>query len=329
MKYGMRKTAVVLVLLWVLLPVPGHGGQADLDLWREGDTKTAIIDFVENVVDQLGPGYLPPEDRIATFDMDGTILIEKPQYVIADFARREILKLIKKTPSLKAVQPYKAVVEKDMAYFSYDLAAANSIYSILLYATDGYTDAEFSDALTEYFAQVKDARFGKSYNVLTYAPMVQLIDYLRAHQFTVYICSASDVQFTRSIALKAAHIGPERVIGTTVLTKWVRDGKQADFVRQHAFVQPVNDQQGKPVNIRNTIGRVPVFAVGNSGGDYHMLEYSKTAAQSLQLIVNHDDPDREYQYKDEAMRAMCQENGWHEISMKQDFKVVFAETVSP
>ncbi|NDV20215.1 haloacid dehalogenase-like hydrolase [Pseudodesulfovibrio sp. JC047] len=328
MRYGVLKVGVLLFFL-LLLPVQSPGGQGDLDLWRDGTVKTVIIDFVENIINESGPGYVPPEDRIATFDMDGTILVEKPQYVVFDFAERELLKRLEKEPSLKTVQPYKAVLEKDMAYFSHDPAAINSLYTILLYATDGYTDAEYSDALAAYFTQVKDARFGTSYNTLVYAPVVQLIDYLKAHQFTVYICSGSDPQFTRGFALKAAHVSPEHVIGTTVLTKWVRNGKRADFVRQHAFVKPINDKEGKPVNIRNTIGRVPLFAVGNSGGDYHMLEYSKTAARSIQLIVNHDDPDREYQYKDEAMRAMCEENGWHEISMKQDFKVIFAEEVSP
>lgn len=313
------------IVFVLLIPVLGVAGQDNLDLWQKGEIKTSIVQFVEEIVDELGSYYLPPEDRIATFDMDGTILLEKPQYVVFDFAERQLLKRIEGDASLKNVQPYKAVVEKDLSYFSHDPYAENSLYAILLYATDGFTDAQYNAALAKYFAQVKDKRFGLSYDRLVYAPVVQLIDYLKAHQFTVYICSGSDPQFTRGFALEAAHITPENVIGTTVLTTWDRERKDADFVRQHEFVKPINDKEGKPVNIRNKIGRVPVFALGNSGGDFHMLEYSKAAAHSIQLIVNHDDSEREYQYKDEEMRTMCRENGWHEISMKKDFKVVFAE----
>nr|WP_321259037.1 HAD family hydrolase [uncultured Pseudodesulfovibrio sp.] len=319
------RIGTLLIAFVLAVPVLGVAGQNTLDLWQEGAIKTAIVQFVEEVVNESGSNYLSPEDRIATFDMDGTILLEKPQYVVFDFAERQMLKRIEGDASLKNVQPYKAVAEKDMSYFSHDPYAENSLYAILLYATDGFTDAQYNAALAKYFAQVKDKRFGLSYNKLVYAPVIQLIDYLKAHQFTVYICSGSDPQFTRGFALEAAHITPENVIGTTVLTTWDREGKGVDFVRQHEFVKPINDKEGKPVNIRNKIGRVPVFALGNSGGDYHMLEYSKTAAYSLQMIVNHDDPEREYQYKDEEMRAMCLENGWHEISMKNDFKAIFAE----
>jgi len=324
MKWVLRGVSLVIVFV-LLSSVQGVAGQDGLDLWQKGPVKTSIVQFVEAVVNESGLHYLSPEDRIATFDMDGTILLEKPQYVVFDFAERQLLKRIEDDASLRNVQPYKAVAEKDLSYFSHDLYAENSLYNILLYATDGFTDAQYNAALADYFTQVKDKRFGLSYDKLVYAPVVQLIDYLKAHQFTVYICSGSDPQFSRGFAQEAAHITPENVIGTTVLTTWERDGKNADFVRQHDFVRPINDKEGKPVNIRNKIGRVPVFALGNSGGDYHMLEYSKTAAYSIQLIVNHDDPEREYQYKDEEMRTMCRENGWHEISMKKDFKVIFAE----
>jgi hypothetical protein len=117
----------------------------------------------------------------------------------------------------------------------------------------------------------------------------------------------------------------QNVIGTTVLTKWVKTDSGSYFIRIHKFVEPINDEAGKPVNILNKIGKVPVFAVGNSAGDYHMLEYSKNASFSLQMIVNHDDSLREYNYEAEKMKMLCKDNRWQEISMKNDFKVIFGD----
>ena len=121
------------------------------------------------------------------------------------------------------------------------------------------------------------------------------------------------------------HIPVQNVIGTTILTKWVETDTGSYFIRTHEFVQPINDEGGKAVNILNKVGKPPVIAVGNSPGDYHMLEYSKNARKSLQMIVNHDDQAREYLYDFEKMKALCQENGWQEISVKNDFRIVFLE----
>ena len=155
--------------------------------------------------------------------------------------------------------------------------------------------------------------------------MVQLVQYLQDHQFEVYIVSGSDPQFTRAFCEEAANIPAQNVIGTTVLTKWVETDRGSYFIREHKFVEPIDDEAGKPVNILNKIGRIPVLAVGNSTGDYQMLEYSKNAPFSLQMIVNHDDSLREYKYEANKMKMLCQNKGWQEISMKNDFKVIFSE----
>ncbi len=289
-----------------------------LDQWNQGEPKSAVIDFVESVTDPSSPHYLLPEDRIATFDMDGTILIEKPMYVLFDFALGLVKAKIKDDPSLADKQPFRAVVEKDMDYFHGNMYGKDGLFDILLYASDGMTDADYYQALETYLTQ-PHSRFGKSPNELLYEPVLQLIDYLNANDFSVYICSGSDPEFTRISASGLTGIPPENIIGTMVLTEW--DGKH--FTRKHEFVQPLNDMAGKPVNIRNKIGRIPVIAVGNSRGDLEMLNYSKTAGHSLQLIVNHDDPDREYEYSVDKMKKLCAENEWIEISMKNDFKTIF------
>lgn len=234
---------------------------------------------------------------------------------------------IANNPVLKQKQPYKAFYEQGRAYFeTLDLYVDNGLYSILLDASAGHTEDQYREAVLKYFSTVVDKRYNKPFSQLVYAPMVQLIQYLQDHQFEVYIVSGSDPRFTRAFCEEAADIPAQNVIGTTVLTNWIETNTGSYFIRVQKFVEPINNEAGKPVNILNKFGRVPVLAVGNSAGDYHMFEYSKNVPISLQMIVNHDDPVREYDYEAEKMKALCQKNGWREISMKNDFKEILANT---
>jgi phosphoserine phosphatase len=295
-----------------------------LDQWNEGPIKASILSFVNAVTDKTNPNFLPEQDRVAVFDMDGTILLEKPNPVNFDVIIRLMVEQMTRNPSLTQKKPYKAIHEQDWAYFdTLGIDGENGLYSILLNATVGYTEDQYRDFILKYFNTVKDKRFSKPYNHLVYVPMVQLVKYLQDNQFEVYIVSGSDPQFTRVFCEKAAGIPLRNVIGTTVLTKWVNTDTGSYFIRVHKFVEPINDGPGKPVNILNKIGRVPVIAVGNSAGDLPMLEYSKNAPFNLQMIVNHDDSLREYKYEADKMRKMCQVNKLQEISMKKDFKVIF------
>lgn len=292
-----------------------------LDQWNEGPVKAAILSFVDVVTDKTNPAFIPLADRVAVFDMDGTILVEKPNFVLFDFISRLIMEQIAANPDLKQKQPYRAFYEQDWAYF--ETLDMNGLYGILLDATAGYSEGQYRDAVLRYFNTVIDKRYNKPYDQLVYVPVIQLINYLQNHQFEVYIVSGSDPEFTRAFCEKAMNIPSQNVIGTTVLTKWIETDTGSYFIREHKFVEPINDVAGKPVNILNKIGKVPVIAVGNSTGDYHMLEYSKNAHFSLQLIINHDDSVREYEYDSDQMRDLCTKNGWVEVSMKNDFKVIF------
>jgi len=295
-----------------------------LDLWNENSAKNAIVTLVKTVTDTKNPDFLAEKDRVAVFDMDGTVLLEKPNYVLFDFVIRRLMEQIAGNPDLKKKQPYKAVSEQDWSYFEkLPYLGDDGLYSVLLYAFDGYTEDQYSDALRKYFTTVIDKRYNKTYNQLSFAPMVQLIRYLQENHFEVYIVSGSDVEFTRFFSEEAFHIPSQNVIGSTVLTRWVETDTGSYFVREHKFVEPINDEAGKPVNILNKVGIVPAIAIGNSPGDYHMLEFSKNARRSLQMIVNHDDSVREYHYDVEKMKKMCLDNGWQEISMKNDFKMIF------
>jgi phosphoserine phosphatase len=330
----MSKTLRFLIGLGIIIsacqPKPhsvNSNQESSLDLWNDGNVKSNIISFVTDVTNVNSVHYLNDYDRIAVFDMDGTILLEKPNYVLFDFAVKKILEKISMDPELKEKQPFKAIYEKDWSYFSAkDIMAEDGLYSVLLYATDGLTNEQYYNGVKEYFDSVVDSRYGVSYNKLVYAPVVQLIDYLHENDFSVYIVSGSDPQFTRAFCEESTGIPVTNVLGTTVLTNWVENDTNSYFVRLHEFIKPINDKAGKPVNILNKIGKLPVFAIGNSTGDLQMLEYSKNAPLSLQLIVNHDDSVREYSYHVEEMSNLCEEKGWLEISMKNDFKTIFKES---
>ncbi len=297
-----------------------------LDQWNEGPVKESILSFVERVTNENNPDFVAPQDRVAVFDMDGTILLEKPNPVIFDVVIRILVEQIAGNPELIKKQPYKAIQEQDWAYFdTLGIYGENGLYGILLKATVGYTEDQHRDVILNYFKTVTDKRFNKPYNQLVYVPVVQLIQFLQSNQFEVFIVSGSDTQFTRTFCEDAMHIPSRNVIGTTIMTNWVETDTVSYFIRVNEIVPPINDQGGKPVNILNKIGKVPVIAVGNSPGDYHMLQFSKNSPHSLQMIVNHDDSAREYHYDYEIMKKMCQENGWQEISMKNDFRVIFSK----
>jgi phosphoserine phosphatase len=297
-----------------------------LNQWNEGPAKASILTFIRTVTDEASPDFISVPDRVAVFDMDGTFLLEKPNPVNFDVVIRIMVEQMADNPALAKNQPYKAIFEQDWAYFdTLGIYGENGLYGILMKATAGLTEDQYKNAILDYFNSVTDKRFNKPYNQLVYVPMVQLFRYLQENQFEVYIVSGSDPQFTRTFSEEATNIPARNVIGTTILTRWVETDTGSYFIRMHEIVEPINDQAGKPVNILNKTGKVPVLAVGNSAGDYHMLEYSKNAPFSLQMIINHDDSVREYVYDYEKMKTMCKENGWQEVSMKNDFKVIFGD----
>ena len=297
-----------------------------LDQWNDGPIKTHIISFIKNITEESSPDFIPVPDRVAVFDMDGTILIEKPFPVNFDVIIRMMIQQIEGNPALTQKQPYKAIHEEDWAYFdTLDYSAEDGVFSILVTATKGYNEDQYRNFISKYFKTVTDKRFNTTYDKLVYVPVVQLIRYLQDNKFEVYIVSGSEPLFTRMICEDAMGIPVQNVIGTSILTQWVDTDTGSCFVRTDEFVQPINDVGGKPVNILNKVGKAPVIAVGNSPGDYHMLEYSKNSPSSLQMIVNHDDSAREYVYDKEIMSKMCSENDWKEISMKNDFRVVFGK----
>jgi len=296
-----------------------------LDLWNDGQVKTSILTFVKTVTDETNPAFIPVSDRVAVTDMDGTFLLEKPNPVNFDVIIRLMVDRIAQNPALAQKQPYKAIHEQDWAYLDTLGYDENGVFSLLRNATDGYTEDQYRDYILNYYKTVTDKRFNKPYNQLVFAPMVQLYRYLQDNQFGVYIVSGSDPMFTRTLCEESAGIPVQNVTGTTILTKWIETDSGSTFVRTNEIVKPINDVEGKPVNILYKVGKVPVISIGNATSDYPLLKFSENSPNSLQLVVNHDDSVREYVYDYDKVKAMCQKNKWHEISMKNDFKVVFNE----
>ena len=317
---------LIVALLIGFLAVPALAGDP-LPSWRDGANKRRIIAFVEKVTTPGSPSFIAAEDRVATFDMDGTVLLEKPAYALFTFA----IPLIKATadaqPELLKRPHVKAIVDGDMKYFAKaGKFGPEGLYATLLETHTGKTEARyFADASAFLFGQ-KHPRFQVPYAETVYLPMREMIRYLKANGFRVYICSGSDVAFIRTMIEKSIGLPVENAIGTQVMTTWIEHAKGSEFRREHAFVEPVNDEKGKPVNILRMVGKRPIIAVGNSEGDRDMLEYSddkNPATPDLQMIVNHDDPEREYEYAVEKVNHLAAENSWHVISMKKDWARVF------
>jgi phosphoserine phosphatase len=322
---------VLLVLITVSLigriAVPAIAADP-LPSWREGLNKRQIIAFVEKVTTQGSPEFVALEDRVATFDMDGTVLLEKPAYSLFTFAIPLIKAAAADKPALLERPHVKAIVDGDMKYFAKaGKFGPEGLYATLLETHSGKTEAQYAADAHAFLFKQKHPRFQVPYAETVYRPMLEMIRYLKDSGFRVYICSGSDIAFIRAMIETSIGLPVENAIGTQVMTTWIETANGSEFRREHAFVEPVNDEKGKPVNILRMVGKRPIIAVGNSEGDRDMLEYSDDkdpAIPDLQMIVNHDDPDREYEYAVEKVNHLAAENGWQVISIKKDWQRVFA-----
>jgi len=292
------------------------------------------LDFVAKVSDKNTTNYVPPEERVAVFDNDGTLWCEKPVQVQIDFILRRLAAMAEKDSSLRKQQPWQAAYTKDTGWFSDTVTAHYKGDDSNLKVLIGGVLKSFGDMTVEAFEKMsadfmhkeKNPSLGVSYMEVAFSPMVELLRYLEANDFTTYIASGGGRDFMRPITQTLYGIPPERVVGSAVKLSFQADDKEATIMRQ-AGADFVDDGPGKPVGIWERIGRRPVFAAGNANGDIPMLQYTDTNVRpSLCLLVNHDDADREFDYTAGAEDAlkMAQERNWVVVSVKDDFKTVFA-----
>jgi phosphoserine phosphatase len=286
-----------------------------LPSWNEGAAKRAVLEFVESVT---GPGasYVPPAERIATFDNDGTLWCEKPQYVQASFIFRRWKQMVQADPAKAKEQPYKALAENDQAYLTNLLDHVPDLVKGVTEAYQGITVGAFEQAVHEFFATATHPTLGVPYTKVGYQPMRELLDLLQARGFIVFICSGGGRDFVRPVSEQMYGIPRERVIGSATIVQY-RDG---DLYRTKDVEQPIDDGTGKPAHIWMRTGRKPLLACGNADGDVPMLETAR-----FSILIHHDDASREFGYDTGAEKALAdaKEHGWIVVSMHNDFKVVF------
>jgi phosphoserine phosphatase len=298
-----------------------------LSLWNNTPVRQLILDFVFAVTTQGGPDFIPPVERIVTFDNDGTLWCEKPFVNQLFFGIQRCKELAIANPSLLEQPNYKAAAADDLSYFSSLYTRDPAEWEKLVNDTHiGMTRSEFEDQVATFLTSGIHPRFGVPFKQLTYAPMVELIRYLEVQDFKVFITTAGGMTFVRPVSEEIYGVPRERVFGCnetfeTRLTDHgpvvYRKAKQFDLV----------DGPSKPVNIEVHIGRIPILVAGNADGDLHMLWYSETSPhKSLQLLLHHDDADREYAYNGGAEKVLqlAANHNWHVISMKKDFLKVFS-----
>lgn len=317
--------ALLAVLLGGAPGPPVAAGGDPLPSWNEGRTKTAIREFVGRVTREGGSDFVAPEDRVATFDNDGTLWVEKPLPNELYFCLSRIRSLAAQKPEMREQQPFKAALEGDAAYFHE--AGAKAVVELLAASHTGMTQEEFAGEARSFMETQRHPKLGVPYGEVTYRPMRELLAYLRANGFRTWLCSGGTQDFMRVFSRQLYDIPPEQVIGSEFrLKSELREGRLA--LLRLPEVDLLNDKEGKPVGISRHIGRRPLFVAGNvlSAGDVAMMEYSKgRRGPSFQLLVNHDDADREfaYQEKDNASLDTAKRYGFTVVSVKNDWKTVF------
>jgi phosphoglycolate phosphatase-like HAD superfamily hydrolase len=294
--------------------------EAPLPSWRDGPAKAAILGFVTAVVTPGGADFVPAADRIASFDNDGTLWVEQPLPPQFDFVFRRWAEEVKADPSLAEQQPYKGLLEKDMAFLEGVATQDPEVVGTLLKAFSrtwaGITPEEFDAQVREWLETVKQPTLGVPYIDLVYKPMLELLELLTANDFRVFVCSGGGRDFMRVFAEETWGIHKENVIGTAAEYTYV-DGK---VVRAEHALGSLDVGPGKPEHIFAATGRLPLLAGGNADVDIEMLEAAK-----FSLLVNHDDAEREFGYVEGAEKSLekADELGWTVVSMKDEWASVF------
>lgn len=293
-----------------------------LPSWNDGKIKKEIIAYVSKVTKEGSPDFIPVENRIATFDNDGTLWAEKP-YVQELFAFYRVKKMIEANPELAQKQPFKAVVEKDKTYF--EKGGEKALIELVAATHTGMTEDEFENSAKEFFASAQYPGKNVPIKQIRYQPQLELLNYLRANGFKTFIVTGGTVELVRVISADFYGIPKEQVVGTSFKYKF---DDEANTINREPALNFFDDKEGKPVAIQLHIGQRPVFACGNEGGagDLAMLRYSSGSKYpSFQMIVNHDDSTREYNYqeKDNLSLNTAEKYKYHVISMKDDWKVMF------
>ena len=303
--------------------------------WNEGPAKQAIVDFVKATTDQSSPNFVPPEERLATFDQDGTLWVEHPMYSQVVYCLDRVPALVKAKPELANVEPFKTVMSGDREAIA--KLTTHDLEKILFATLTGMTVNVFSEEAAKWIAAAKDTRWKRPYTELTYQPMQEVLSYLRANGFKTYIVTGGGQDFVRVYSQRVYGIPPEQVVGTAAGTTYSYDADGKPILTKDPKLLLNDNDAGKPEGIHLMIGRRPYAAFGNSTGDQQMLEYTGAGdGLRLKMLVLHDDAEREYAYGPaqglpdtkvgtftQALYDEAKRDGWTVISMKNDWKTIF------
>jgi phosphoglycolate phosphatase-like HAD superfamily hydrolase len=316
--------------------VPARGADDVLPSWRDGPAKQAIVRFVQETTDTSSATFVPPAERIATFDQDGTLWVEQPMYSQVVYCLDRVPAVVKAKPALATSEPFKTVLSGNRAAIA--KLPMDDLFKILAATLTGMSVEEFRSQARAWLDTARDPHWKRPYTELTYQPMIELLKYLRASGYKTYIVTGGGQDFVRVYAEQVYGIPPEQVVGTAGGTRYGYDKSGRPVLTKEPKLLLNDDNAGKPEGIHLMIGRRPRAAFGNSTGDRQMLEYTKAGdGARLAMLVLHDDAKREYAYgpalglpgtkvgsftqvlHDEAMKQ-----GWVVVSMKNDWRRIFA-----
>jgi hypothetical protein len=330
-----RLWSPIIVSLVVLLLQAAHAETDSLPSWNEGPAKQAIVKFVQATTDKASPTFVPPQERIATFDQDGTLWVSHPIYTQLVYCLDRVPDLVKARPELAKVEPFKTVMSGDWQKIA--RLSTPDLLKIAAATLSGMNVETFRAEVLKWLETAKHPRWDRRYTELTYLPMLELLNYLRSYGYKTYIVTGGGQDFVRTFAEKTYGVPPEQVVGTAGAVTYGYDKQGQPTLTKEPKLLLNDNNAGKPEGIYFMIGRRPYAAFGNSTGDRQMLEWTGAGAgERLSMLVLHDDAKREFAYGPalglpetkvgafpQALYDEASHRGWTVISMKRDWKRIF------
>jgi phosphoglycolate phosphatase-like HAD superfamily hydrolase len=327
---------VLVLAVAVAWAAPALAQTDALPSWNDGAAKQAIVEFVQTTTTQGSPNFVPPTERIATFDQDGTLWVEHPMYSQVMYCLDRVAAVVKAKPALAKVEPFKTVLSGNRAAMA--KLSMHDLFKILAATLTGMSVDDFEAEAKKWLDTAKDPRWKRPYTELVYQPMQEVLQYLRANDYKTYIVTGGGQDFVRQYSEEVYGIPPEQVVGSAGGTKYGYDKHGKPFLTKEPKLLLNDNDAGKPEGIHLMIGRRPYAAFGNSTGDRQMLEYTAAGkGVRLTMLVLHDDAKREYAYGPaqglpdtkvgtftQALYDEAKKQGWTVISMKTDWKRIFA-----
>jgi hypothetical protein len=324
----MKRFTLITLSISILFSGMSFSSEEFLPSWNDSPAKSAILEFVAKVTNPDSPDFVPPSERIAVFDNDGTLWSEQPMYFQLAFVFDRVKTLAPQHPEWKDKQPFKGVLENDIEAVL--AGGEKSLITLLMSTHAGMTTGEFEKIVADWIAAARHPKTKRLYTDMVYQPMLELLDYMRDIGFKTYIVSGGGIEFMRVFTERVYGVPPEQVIGSSIKTEFGFQNGQP-VLKRLPEIDFIDDKAGKPVGIHKFIGRRPIAASGNSDGDLQMLQWTE-AGEGLRLMVyiHHTDAEREWAYDRESHIGRLDKGlneakikGWTVVDMKNDWKIIY------